>query len=51
MWVVERESEDSYEEILGKSYEELKEAWMEELLTMEITITEQDIFDSIEQGE
>lgn len=47
--ILEGESEGSYEEILGKSYEELKEAWLEELLTMEVSITEQDIIDSIKQ--
>lgn len=47
--ILQGESEESYHEILGKSYEQLKEEWVEELLTMEVTITEQDILDSIEK--
>ena len=47
--ILEGEDENSYEEILGKPYEGLKETWMEELLTMEVTITEQDILDSMKQ--
>ena len=47
--ILEGEDETSYEEIFGKPYEKLKEAWMEELLTMEVTITEQDILDSMKQ--
>lgn len=41
--ILEGEDEASYEEILGKSLLQLKEEWMQQLLTMEISITEEDI--------
>ena len=47
--ILEGKDEDSYESVLGKSYEQLKEEWLKELLTMKVSITEQDILNSIEQ--
>ena len=41
--VLEGTDVGSYEEILGKSLSELKEEWLELLLTMEVSITQEDI--------
>ena len=41
--VLEGEDEGSYEEMLGKPLSQLKKEWMEQLFTMEISITEEDI--------
>ena len=45
--ILEGEDEGSYEKILGKSLSQLKKEWMEQLLTMEISITEEDILRNI----
>ncbi len=45
--ILEGVDESSYEEVLGKPLSELKEEWMGQLLTMEISITEEDILRNI----
>lgn len=45
--ILEGEDEGSYEKMLGKSLSQLKKEWMNQLLTMEISITEEDILRNI----
>ena len=48
--ILEGEGEASYETYLGKNLVQLREEWMKELFTMELSITEEDILKLSEEG-